>query len=227
MDNHLLNTIMAPFVQPSPSSSNRSASPTAIRSQHHHHHHHSPPLHSHLANDEFPSDPQSSPRHQPVISGSPPISSPISTSGRTTQQSTQRNNVVFSPPPATVRSVFRGPSTQRWSSTTTIVSTPSDRPQTPSSLPSTPFPSLSPAIPFFPCTSSLPPFSPAGPSDISTHPDSASPFGSHSPPCGRTGCDSQCIDNVHFNDLFHGNMSDSSSVAMPHSIRQVFAYGFD
>ncbi|GBM62080.1 Ras-specific guanine nucleotide-releasing factor 2 [Araneus ventricosus] len=30
---------------------------------------------------------------------------------------------------------------------------------------------------------------------------------------------SQCIDNVHFNDLFHGTMSDSSSVTMPHSIR--------
>ncbi|XP_049269734.1 ras-specific guanine nucleotide-releasing factor 2 isoform X3 [Rhipicephalus sanguineus] len=30
---------------------------------------------------------------------------------------------------------------------------------------------------------------------------------------------SQCIDNVHFNDLFHGTMSDASSVTMPHSIR--------
>ncbi|XP_054160727.1 ras-specific guanine nucleotide-releasing factor 1-like [Oppia nitens] len=30
---------------------------------------------------------------------------------------------------------------------------------------------------------------------------------------------SQCIDNVHFNDLFHGTMNDSSSVTMPHSIR--------
>ncbi|XP_076333763.1 ras-specific guanine nucleotide-releasing factor 1-like isoform X2 [Tachypleus tridentatus] len=30
---------------------------------------------------------------------------------------------------------------------------------------------------------------------------------------------SQCIDNVHFNDLFHGTMSDFSSVTMPHSVR--------
>ncbi|XP_015792676.1 ras-specific guanine nucleotide-releasing factor 2-like isoform X4 [Tetranychus urticae] len=30
---------------------------------------------------------------------------------------------------------------------------------------------------------------------------------------------SQCIDNVHFNDLFHSTMSDSSSVTMPQSIR--------
>lgn len=29
----------------------------------------------------------------------------------------------------------------------------------------------------------------------------------------------QCIDNVHFNDLFHGTLNDSSSVTMPHSIR--------
>lgn len=29
---------------------------------------------------------------------------------------------------------------------------------------------------------------------------------------------SQCIDNVHFNDLFHGTMNDSS-VTMPHSVR--------
>ncbi|KAI1301458.1 Ras-specific guanine nucleotide-releasing factor 2 [Halotydeus destructor] len=30
---------------------------------------------------------------------------------------------------------------------------------------------------------------------------------------------SQCIDNVHFNDLFHGAMNDSSSVTMPQSVR--------
>ncbi|XP_027204104.2 ras-specific guanine nucleotide-releasing factor 2-like isoform X1 [Dermatophagoides pteronyssinus] len=30
---------------------------------------------------------------------------------------------------------------------------------------------------------------------------------------------SQCIDNVHFNDLFHGTLNDSSSITMPHSIR--------
>ncbi|XP_022672231.1 ras-specific guanine nucleotide-releasing factor 2-like isoform X2 [Varroa destructor] len=30
---------------------------------------------------------------------------------------------------------------------------------------------------------------------------------------------SQCIDNVHFNDLFHGTLSDASSITMPHSIR--------
>lgn len=30
---------------------------------------------------------------------------------------------------------------------------------------------------------------------------------------------SQCIDNVHFNDLFHSTMSDASSVTMPHSVR--------
>ena len=29
----------------------------------------------------------------------------------------------------------------------------------------------------------------------------------------------QCIDNVHFNDLFHGTLSDASSITMPHSIR--------
>jgi hypothetical protein len=34
----------------------------------------------------------------------------------------------------------------------------------------------------------------------------------------------QCIDNVHFNDLFQGNLSDSSSVAMPHSIRYLTLY---
>ncbi|KAK0077043.1 hypothetical protein PV325_004531, partial [Microctonus aethiopoides] len=30
---------------------------------------------------------------------------------------------------------------------------------------------------------------------------------------------SQCMDNVHFNDLLHGSLSDTSSVAMPQSIR--------
>ncbi|EGI64383.1 Ras-specific guanine nucleotide-releasing factor 1 [Acromyrmex echinatior] len=30
---------------------------------------------------------------------------------------------------------------------------------------------------------------------------------------------SQCMDNVHFNDLLHGSLSDTSSVTMPHSIR--------
>ncbi|XP_075210397.1 ras-specific guanine nucleotide-releasing factor 1-like [Lycorma delicatula] len=30
---------------------------------------------------------------------------------------------------------------------------------------------------------------------------------------------SQCMDNVHFNDLLHSSMSDTSSVTMPHSIK--------
>lgn len=30
---------------------------------------------------------------------------------------------------------------------------------------------------------------------------------------------SQCMDNVHFNDLLHGSLSDTSSVTMPQSIR--------
>nr|XP_027204106.1 ras guanine nucleotide exchange factor Y-like isoform X3 [Dermatophagoides pteronyssinus] len=33
------------------------------------------------------------------------------------------------------------------------------------------------------------------------------------------GDSNKCIDNVHFNDLFHGTLNDSSSITMPHSIR--------
>lgn len=29
----------------------------------------------------------------------------------------------------------------------------------------------------------------------------------------------QCMDNVHFNDLLHSSMSDTSSVTMPQSIK--------
>lgn len=29
----------------------------------------------------------------------------------------------------------------------------------------------------------------------------------------------QCMDNVHFNDFIHGSISDTSSVAMPQSIK--------
>ncbi|KAI2806402.1 Ras protein-specific guanine nucleotide-releasing factor [Blomia tropicalis] len=33
------------------------------------------------------------------------------------------------------------------------------------------------------------------------------------------GDNNKCIDNVHFNDLFHGTLNDASSITMPHSIR--------